>query len=577
MSDKPLTPEEKRTEAMILAALDESLRRNPPPPPPPVTDRRVADIVREGRGTHRIPEHLLNAFCTFVWECLRVHPQTPDLMLAQSVRDVISQLPKLEASPFSVPLSVLLRPDYIAHVRASSIILQQFPNIDASPYGPLWATPVPVSLPWHEHGFLFAKSGHGKTQAIEFLLDHHFKEVAAGRASVVLMDSQEALIPKIARLSYFAPGQPLHGKLTLLDAADVEFPIALNLFDLGIGDLAAASPRDREQAFNASLEMLTYMMEALLGFSFTSKQGGLAQYLVQAVMHIPGANILTLRELLDPVKFETHRPHLAAIEGIGEFFETYHPAKGPYAHTREEILTRLDKLTGNRNWRRLFLHQRSKFRMFEELQEGRVILINTAASLLQPEGCEVFGRFFIALLGMAVERRAPLSDRTKMPTYFYIDEAHDYIANDARFERILKQARKQKVGAMVATQEIEKLANILPTLLTNTSIKLAAKLENAALARNMRTDIGFILNQQKAPWKYANFACYLDNITPQAITITLPFGVWDNVPPMSDDDYDDFLVKNRERVSGTPNTSKPPSPKPARPKAPDTSKASTKW
>ena len=54
------------------------------------------------------------------------------------------------------------------------------------------------------------------------------------------------------------------------------------------------------------------------------------------------------------------------------------------------------------------------------------MLINTAKDLLKQDGCEIFGRFFIALLVQAVQERAAIPENKRRATFVYIDEAQDY-------------------------------------------------------------------------------------------------------------------------------------------------------
>ena len=49
----------------------------------------------------------------------------------------------------------------------------------------------------------------------------------------------------------------------------------------------------------------------------------------------------------------------------------------------------------------MFSHPRNKVDMFSLLNEGKIILINTAKDLLGQEGAAIFGRFFIALIAQA--------------------------------------------------------------------------------------------------------------------------------------------------------------------------------
>jgi len=120
----------------------------------------------------------------------------------------------------------------------------------------------------------------------------------------------------------------------------------------------------------------------------------------------------------------------------------------------------------------MFSYKENKLNLFEAMNNGSLILINTAKALLKQDGCELFGRFMIALLSQAVQERAALPPEKRLPTFVYIDEAHDYF--DENIELLLNTARKFNVGIILATQNLGQFGNkLLQTVLSSTSIKYA--------------------------------------------------------------------------------------------------------
>ena len=120
----------------------------------------------------------------------------------------------------------------------------------------------------------------------------------------------------------------------------------------------------------------------------------------------------------------------------------------------------------------MFCNKRNKVNIFEAMNQGSLILINTAKDLLKQEGTEILGRFFIALICQAAQERATIDVESRMPTFVYIDEAHDYF--DQSMGRLLEQARKYKVGLTLAHQHLDQFEENLallsePTPLSNWS------------------------------------------------------------------------------------------------------------
>ena len=54
----------------------------------------------------------------------------------------------------------------------------------------------------------------------------------------------------------------------------------------------------------------------------------------------------------------------------------------------------------------MFANKRNKLNLFDAMNGSSLILINTAKDLLKQEGCEILGRFFIALICQAAQEGA---------------------------------------------------------------------------------------------------------------------------------------------------------------------------
>jgi hypothetical protein len=123
----------------------------------------------------------------------------------------------------------------------------------------------------------------------------------------------------------------------------------------------------------------------------TNRQGVIFRYLARLMMTVPSANIYTLMEFMD--RPDTVRPHLAKLDRSARyFFETQSPE---FDSTRRQILTRLWGVLSNSALERMLGNPRNKVDLFDAMNRGSIILINTAKDLLKQQGCEILGRFFI--------------------------------------------------------------------------------------------------------------------------------------------------------------------------------------
>jgi hypothetical protein len=421
-----------------------------------------------------------------------------------------------------------------------------------------------------EHHHIVAGSGHGKTQTLQYLIAHDLDAVATGDRSVVVLDSQGDLIRTIASLKLFAPGAPLHERVIIIDPSDVEWPVSLNLFDVGQERLQGYAPLERERLTNSILELYDFVLGTLLSAEMTQKQNVIFRYVTRLMLHIPDATIHTLRALMEPGSETTFAPHIAKLSGTArQFFESEFSSR-EFEQTKKQVLRRLWGVLENQTFERMFAHPRSKLDLFTELNAGKVILINTAKDLLKEQGTEIFGRFFIALIAQAAQERATLAERMRTPTIVYIDEAQDYF--DRNIGLILAQARKYNVGMVLAHQYLGQLEpKLQEAFAANTAIKFAGGVsakDARALAPMLYCTPELIEAQPKG-----SFAAQVRGVTKSAVPMSFPFGHMEAMPRMSGIERRLLRQRMRERYAvhhselAIPATGGPVEPPAARPES----------
>ena len=399
-----------------------------------------------------------------------------------------------------------------------------------------------------EHCHIVGGTGHGKTQLLQHLIHHDLLQAREGTCSVVVIDSQGDLIRTISHLAYFSPAaeKSLADKLMLIDPNDIEHPVALNMFDVNMERIKSYSPVEREKILNGTIELYEYIFGALLGAELTQKQGVIFRYLARLMLVIPNATVQTLRELMEDGK--PFKPYMEELQGTPRrFFETqfFHPS---FNATKSQILKRLWGVLANTTFERMFSNPENKLDLFEAMNSGKIILINTSKDLLKQEGCEIFGRFFIAMISQAAMERATIPADKRTPTFVYIDEAQDYL--DEHCEALFNQARKYNVGLTVAHQNLGQLGEKLKqSIMASTSIKLAGGVsakDASVFSQEMRCSADFIQETRKRK-DHTEFACFVKHMTPQAIKITVPLGSVEKLPTVSDAEYAALIEQNRGR------------------------------
>jgi len=272
---------------------------------------------------------------------------------------------------------------------------------------------------------------------------------------------------------------------------------------------------------------------------------------------------------------DTVRPYLPKLDDpvTKRFFDRQFFHK-TFDDTRQQILYRLFDVLGTRALSRMFRNKRNRINLFEAMNRGSLILINTAKDLLKQEGTEILGRFFIALIAQAAQERASIPQETRMPTFVYIDEAHDYF--DESMETLLEQARKYGVGLVIAHQHLGQFKSQLEeTVRANTAIKLVGGLSSndaAELAKDMRCSREFLLGMKKQESeKKTEFACFVRDLTGNPLSVTIPLGAYDGLPKLTAQAFNALIAQNRLRVceSDDDPEKSPPPPNGSRPDTPE--------
>ncbi len=420
-----------------------------------------------------------------------------------------------------------------------------------TPIKELLLAPVPFSIPFpcrFEHTHVLGGSGHGKTQLLQYLIAHDLEKAKEDNRSIVVIDSQGDLIRTIAGLSHFDPDVTgsLADRLLIVDPTDVEYPACLNMFDWKRGRIDALKPVDRERVLNGTIDLYEYLFGALLGAELTQRQGVIFKYIARLMMEIPGATIQTLRELME--HGEKFKPEMEKLPGSASaFFETRFFDRS-FNETKKQILTRLWGVLSNGTFERIFSHPENKVDLFDAMSGGKIVLINTAKELLTHDGAAIFGRFFISLIAQAALQRSTLPSHERNPAFVYVDEAQDYF--DDKIGHLLNQARKYRVGMVLAHQNLDQLsAGLRASVMASTSIKLAGGVsakDARALAEDMRCDDTFLQRMQKSRER-TEFACFVRNFTPKAVQVSVPLGYVEKLPRLPLERVDRLIVANRAK------------------------------
>jgi hypothetical protein len=184
--------------------------------------------------------------------------------------------------------------------------------------------------------------------------------------------------------------------------------------------------------------------------------------------------------------------------------------------TRESLLTRLGLLLDNYALSSMFTSTTTLLNIGEQMDQAKVIVINNGKDLLEDEGSEFFGRFFLYQMRKAAERRRPLADYEKMPVFCYLDEAHNVIKRDENVATIIQELRSQKIGTIFAHQSVSQIEHP----------KVRSALEDCAIIfANSAADARYLAPKVNASdasqlnLPIGSFAAYIRDDSDTAVTV----------------------------------------------------------
>ena len=105
--------------------------------------------------------------------------------------------------------------------------------------------------------------------------------------------------------------------------------------------------------------------------------------------------------------------------------------------------------------RNIIWQPKSAFKMYDAMQENKIILMNLAKWIAWEETSKLIWKIISMQVKLSALKRAKIPESERKPFYLYVDEFQNYVSQS--FESILSEARKYKLWLCVAHQYIDQL------------------------------------------------------------------------------------------------------------------------
>jgi hypothetical protein len=383
-----------------------------------------------------------------------------------------------------------------------------------TPFRDIFQQEVPFRIRrerFNEHGALFGRSGHGKTQSLRAIVAQFLQE--PDPPALFLIDSLGSLIEGISELEVF--NTTLRDRLVVLDPTNPRYMPRLNFFNLQSDDLCF------------------YLFKAL-DQSFTARQATMISYLMEYMRMMPDPTLYKLVEVCES-KTDLHPEVIKRLSPLARTFfqnQFFSKADSLVTGTKSQIAQRLYTLGRMPKFIDIFSAKQEFFDPYECMQSRRIVLINTAATPPDQgglgEASGIFGRYILAQC-LAAARRRPKHQRQL--ALLVVDECKAYMDQQAAL--ILSDARQFGLGMLLASQFPHQLEEgVRREINTNTSIRMMAAVEYsvaAQYARDMFCEPEFITRMKSYDRSHAEWAAYVSGMD-HAVKVEIPFGAIERMP-----------------------------------------------
>src|SRR5579862_216628 len=392
-----------------------------------------------------------------------------------------------------------------------------------TPFLDLFTMGVPFVIPEETRfsgHWIVAAQGRGKTTLLHTLVMEDLKKDAC----VILIDPKGELIEPISKLKM------IQDRLVIIDPSK---QLALNPLDVPKRNMRSA------------VSQLEYIFGALLQGALTPKQSSFFRAVLRSLLiALPNPTLEDFRQIVTNGKSHLREVIPTLPKDLQDF---YNIEFSQYDGTRSEIMWRLRIVMENDTVNKILNAAKSEINIGRDMDAGKVIIINNSWALLDPDGSEFVGRFFVAQVWAAATQRSLRPASQKKPCFLYIDEAHAVIRNDEKIAAIIDQCRSQKIALILAHQRLDQIEdkNVMSAL-SNCAIKYAnvEPSDAASMARHLYTQ------PEKLRLPLGSFAAYVRDLTTEPIVL--------KVTPVDFSQYETFTASGISADRGADLDSSPP-------------------
>jgi hypothetical protein len=208
------------------------------------------------------------------------------------------------------------------------------------------------------------------------------------------------------------------------------------------------------------------------------------EYILRNTIHtaftVPDATLFTIYKLLINTSYRKSVTKNLTDENLKDFWKYEFAKAGDYQKVKmiSPITNKIGRFLFSPTAKRILEQEKSTINFEQIMNEGKILLCNLSKGKLGEDNSKVFGVVVMAKLQLASLRRARMKAEDRKDFYLYVDEFQNFAT--PAFAQILSEARKYKLGAILAHQTTSQLEDksLVNVTLANTGTIICFRTAN---------------------------------------------------------------------------------------------------
>ncbi len=296
------------------------------------------------------------------------------------------------------------------------------------------------------HMYILGATGTGKSTLLLSMVSQDIEN----EKGLCVIDPHGDLIEKIlpsipeARMKdviYFSPD-------------DIGFPIGINLLELSENLSGEDSLREKE--------FITESIISLFHKLYSEKYSGpRMEYILRNTIHTAftteNPTLFTVYKLLINSKYRSSVTDRLTDENLKDFWEYEFSKAGDYQKVKmiSPITNKIGRFLFSVTAKRVLEQKKSSINFDDILDSGKILLCNLSRGKIGEDTSEVFGILVMTKIQLAALKRARVDITKRRDFYLYVDEFQNFATPS--FAQILSEARKYRLGAILAHQTVSQI------------------------------------------------------------------------------------------------------------------------